>query len=146
MLVHYNFISHCFFNKCEEGNSTFVERFFTDKKIKVVFGVNVGLIIIAKYVFLKVVSVFNLSDDENRVTPSEYTLLVGNIEKTQTSAELGLLLETTVPGVKVHKVNYIYSIKHFYSVVQRWMDLERDLTILESKGRLGTKKYEELDR
>lgn len=142
ILVNYSTISHCFFNSCNSDRAVFISKFFGDVKIKALFGINVGFLIILKYLFLRSARVFDLLDETTRITPGDYTALVGKIGKTQTAEELIAFFEVKVSDVKVAKVNFIYDIKDFYKIVQEWMRLERKINMLEVKDLRNTTQYQ----
>lgn len=144
ILVNYSTISHCFFNNCYTDVTSFYVKFFEDRKVKILFGINIALLIILKYVYLRSVRVFDLMDDATRITPSAYTVLVGNVKRTETVQDLITFFEVKVPNSKVAKVNLLYDIKDFYKIIQQWMLLERQITILDRKGEKNSNKYQSL--
>ena len=109
--------------------------------MKVLFGINIGLMIILKYLYLGSIRYFDLRVDYLRTTPSDYTLLIKGIAKYETEASLRTFFELKVPGVKVEKINFVHNIQHIYDVTQQLMKLDLKIHVLKRKGEEDSIKY-----
>lgn len=140
-LVKYRTSRDCLFKICRSDEKFFETNYFADVWIKVLFAVNVGFLIIFKYIYLNDIKKFDLRRNNERITPGSYTALVGNVDGLEEGTKLGQFIEKMVPGVTVSKINFIYNISEFYVIIRHWMKVEKKITLLETKGLNHTPFY-----
>ena len=110
------------------------EEYFKDPYIKILFGINILLLIIYKYVFVAQLRSFDLKKDGERTTPSDYTVLVKGIENDSSSNEVIKYFEETVPGITVVKVNFVHKISELYDATTKLLEYNKKYVILKKKG------------
>lgn len=133
IIAKYKTIRDCFFKVCKEDSRFFAKNYFEDVWVKVLFAVNVGLLVLFKYVYLNHIKGFDLRRNNERTTPGSYTAVVGNIKGIEEGSNIGTIIEDMVEGVKVRKINLVYNISNFYQVIKKWIKIEKRLTLLEAK-------------
>ena len=134
VFVRYETPRRCFFNSCDSGLPYFERNYFSDVYLKVFFGFDIVLLIVLKYFYINIIKAFDVARYNQRATPGGFTLIVGNISGIKEGNRLSQYIETMVPGVAVKKVNFVYNISEFYHVMNKWMHIEKKLTLLETKG------------
>ena len=144
MLAKYKTVRDCFFGVCASDSRFFARNYFEDVWVKALFAVNVGALIVFKYLYLKDIKRFDLRRNNERITPGSYTVLVGNIDGFAEGQKLARFFEQMVPGVLVRKVNFVYNISEIYQIVRAWMKVEKKLTLLEIKEQAGTARHASL--
>lgn len=141
IIVKYRTVSKCFFASCRSGSLLDSVNYFDSDITKILFGINVVILIGLKYLFLSYVKKFEMSVNGDRITPSSFTAQVINIKDIEESKKLPLFFESTVPGVEVLKVNLVYNISEFYTTITKLVDLESKLVLLERKGLNSIVRY-----
>lgn len=144
IIVKYKTIRDCFFKVCRSDSRFFERNYFEDVWVKMMFALNIILLIIFKYLYLNNIKRFDLRRNNERITPGSYTAYVGNIDGIEEGSKLDKFFEQMVSGVKVKKINFVYNISEIYEIVRQWMNIEKHLTVLQTKGLSNSVYYNNL--
>lgn len=141
IIAKYRTIRDCFFRVCKSDSRFFARNYFEDIWIKVLFVINIILLIILKLLYLKHIKIFDLQRNNERVTPGSFTAIISNIKGPEEGLKVAKFIETAAPEAVVVKVNFVYNISEFYKILRKWLNIEKRLALLEAKGEKNSLKY-----
>jgi hypothetical protein len=121
----------------------FSEEFRTQEVTRILAFVNVIVLIIAKYAFTYYIDQTYQEKQENRITPSDYTLLVklppkymhesDNIDESVNRVLNNPKYVMNGGIVSILKINPIFDIRHYLKVTKELMKLEKRISIKRTK-------------
>lgn len=126
IIAKYKTIRDCVFKVCQSDSRFFAKNYFEDIWVKILFAINVGLLVVVKYIYLNHIKKFDLRRNNERATPGSYTALVGKISGFEEGLRIGEFIEKMVSGVIVKKINFVYNISEFYQILHDWMQIEKN--------------------
>ena len=131
-------IRGCFLNKCNMLETDFSYRYNSTFNQILIF-VNILIMIIAKYLFFNYIRKFNFMKDEERITPSDYTILIKGLKLPGKNDDLKKQLEGYFKSydakIEVEKINYIYNISDYVGVVKSFLKTQKKISILQYKNK-----------
>jgi hypothetical protein len=149
LLKFRNLRGYCLFYNCELSD---LSSEFKDQSLSGILALaNVVALIVAKYSFTYFVNKTYTYEDSNRITPSDYTLLMKLPENlTQNSSEsLDILVGRIINSqkkilrggiVEIVKVNPVFNIRYYLYVTRQILRLEKIIAIKKNKKNSATKE------
>ena len=128
-------IGSCFLNNCEY--KTKFEDQYNSTFNKILIFLNILIMILSKYLFFNYIRKFNYVRDEERTTPSDYTILIKGLNTPGKNYDLKKTLEVYFKSfdkeIEIEKINYIYNISEYVEIVKKYLLIQKKISILEFK-------------
>lgn len=166
-------VRDCFIFDCSELSGEFRKNGFEHVGIRISFVVNLILLIIGKYIFLKMIQWYNWDLGSGKMSPMNFSLRVSGIPKTMTEEALVKDLQKRYDEMMnlrmkssrvikrrktmnereleeedeepvIEKANFIYDISRLHKVIKQDFRLDKEIYKLKQRDMKETAKYKKL--
>ena len=143
ILIKYKEVRNCFIINCEFDDSIIYEIYRDDIISKVMVIINFIVLIVLKLGYIYKLRQFDILQQSQRVTASHFTLNV-RYPINMTEQELDKEFTNLKKGWKVVKINLVYDINKYTTILGKIINLKKTIIYLEHKNKEDTRKYKNL--
>ena len=144
-ITEYELFRKCFFNKCYKGFSHFIDNYYEDAVIKIVFTFTFFSLIILKWLYAFKIRKYDTKKRKEKITPTDYTLFMSNLENflgnAESNEEAERLIRKKFNKFNIVKINFVYDTKNLRQLSSKLDDAQKKIERLKLKGKEDTAKF-----